>query len=192
MDDWTYPYPDVEVPDTQPPLLHEDGRVMEPRRARAQQAEADAEFSPVDFGSTDVNAPELATPKDQENKAGADVLSAAQDYMGKRMDNGENGCVEAVTNIGAFEHIARRIRDAGHIRQICRIGQRVKVHDRMAARHRQPHDGRADEPGGGSGVEGLVAASRQVRSAKEIRISAIPFLNSESIALQSSPVSPCE
>ena len=40
MDDWTYPYTDAEVPDTQPPLLHEDGRVMEPRRARAQQAEA--------------------------------------------------------------------------------------------------------------------------------------------------------
>ena len=40
MDDWTYPYPDVEVPDTQPPLLHEDWRVMEARRARAQQAEA--------------------------------------------------------------------------------------------------------------------------------------------------------
>ena len=68
---------------------------------RAQQAEADAEFSPVDFGSTDVNAPELATPKDQENKAGADVLSAAQGYIGKHMDNGENGCAEAVTKIGA-------------------------------------------------------------------------------------------
>ena len=40
MDDWTYAHADAEVPDTQPPLLHEDGRVMEPRRARAQQAEA--------------------------------------------------------------------------------------------------------------------------------------------------------
>ena len=40
MDDWTYPYPDVEVPDTQPPLLFEDGRVMEARLARAQKAEA--------------------------------------------------------------------------------------------------------------------------------------------------------
>lgn len=40
MDDWTDPYPDVEVPDTQPPLLFEDGRVMEPSRTRAQQAEA--------------------------------------------------------------------------------------------------------------------------------------------------------
>lgn len=40
MDDWTYPYPDVDVPDTQPPLLFEDGRVMEVRLARAQQAEA--------------------------------------------------------------------------------------------------------------------------------------------------------
>jgi len=40
MDDWTYAHADAEVPDTQPPLLHEDGRVMETRRARAQQAEA--------------------------------------------------------------------------------------------------------------------------------------------------------
>ena len=40
MDDGTYPYPDVDVPDTQPPLLFEDRRVMEARRSRAQQAEA--------------------------------------------------------------------------------------------------------------------------------------------------------
>ena len=40
MDDWTYPYQDVDVPDTQSPLLFEDGRVMEARLARAQQAEA--------------------------------------------------------------------------------------------------------------------------------------------------------
>ena len=40
MDDWTYAHADAEVPDTQPPLLDEDGRVMEARRARAQQAEA--------------------------------------------------------------------------------------------------------------------------------------------------------
>lgn len=40
MDDWTYPYADVEVLDTQPPLLNEDGRVLEARRARAQRAEA--------------------------------------------------------------------------------------------------------------------------------------------------------
>ena len=40
MDDRTYPYSDVEPLDTQPPLLFEDGRVMEARRARAQQAEA--------------------------------------------------------------------------------------------------------------------------------------------------------
>lgn len=40
MDDWTYAHADAEVPDTQPPLLHEDGRAMEARRARAQQAEA--------------------------------------------------------------------------------------------------------------------------------------------------------
>ena len=40
MDDSTYPSQDVDVPDTQPPLLNEDGRLMEARRARAQQAEA--------------------------------------------------------------------------------------------------------------------------------------------------------
>lgn len=40
MDDCTYPYPDVDEPDTQPTLLFEDGRVMEVRLARAQQAEA--------------------------------------------------------------------------------------------------------------------------------------------------------
>ena len=33
--------------------------------------------------------------------AGANVMDAAQDFMGKRMDNGANGCVEAVTKIGA-------------------------------------------------------------------------------------------
>ena len=40
MDDWTYAQVDADGPDTQPPLLAEDGRVMEARRARAQQAEA--------------------------------------------------------------------------------------------------------------------------------------------------------
>lgn len=40
MDDWPYPYPDVDPRESQPPLLHEDWRVMEARRARAQQAEA--------------------------------------------------------------------------------------------------------------------------------------------------------
>lgn len=40
MDDWTYAHADAEAPDTQPPLLDEDGRAMEARRARAQQAEA--------------------------------------------------------------------------------------------------------------------------------------------------------
>lgn len=40
MDDWTYPDQDVDVPDTQPPLQFETGRVMEARRARAQRAEA--------------------------------------------------------------------------------------------------------------------------------------------------------
>lgn len=40
MDDWTYVHADAEVPDTQPTLLFEDGRVMEVRLARAQRAEA--------------------------------------------------------------------------------------------------------------------------------------------------------
>ena len=40
MDDWTYPYPDVDPRDTQPTLLDQDRRVMEARRARAQRAEA--------------------------------------------------------------------------------------------------------------------------------------------------------
>lgn len=41
MDDWTHHSTDVvEVPDTQPPLLNEDGSVMEARHTRAQQAEA--------------------------------------------------------------------------------------------------------------------------------------------------------
>lgn len=40
MDDWTYTYPDVDPPDTQPTLLFEDGRVIEARRPRALQAEA--------------------------------------------------------------------------------------------------------------------------------------------------------
>ena len=40
MDERTYPYSDVEPLDTQPPLLFEDGRVMEVRLARAQRAEA--------------------------------------------------------------------------------------------------------------------------------------------------------
>ena len=40
MDDQTDPYPDVDGPDTQPPLLHEGRRVTEARCARAQQAEA--------------------------------------------------------------------------------------------------------------------------------------------------------
>ena len=40
MDDWTYTYPDVDPPETQPRLLFEDGRVIEARRPRALQAEA--------------------------------------------------------------------------------------------------------------------------------------------------------
>ena len=40
MDDWTYPYPDVDVPDTQLSLLNQDELAIEARRAHAQQAEA--------------------------------------------------------------------------------------------------------------------------------------------------------
>ena len=40
MDDCTYPYPDVDEPDTQSTLLNQDGLAIEARRARAQQAEA--------------------------------------------------------------------------------------------------------------------------------------------------------
>ena len=43
MDDQTDPYPDVDLPDTQPALpalLNQDWRVVEVRLARAQQAEA--------------------------------------------------------------------------------------------------------------------------------------------------------
>lgn len=40
MDDWTYPYPDADAPDTQPALLDQDERVRAIRRVRAQQVEA--------------------------------------------------------------------------------------------------------------------------------------------------------
>lgn len=40
MDDWTYAYPDVDVPDSQPPLLNEDGLAIGASHTRAQQAEA--------------------------------------------------------------------------------------------------------------------------------------------------------
>ena len=40
MDDWTYPYPDVDPPFSQPRLLDRDGRAIEDRDARAGQAEA--------------------------------------------------------------------------------------------------------------------------------------------------------
>lgn len=70
MDDWTHHSTDVDVPDTQPPLLFEDGRVMEARRVRPQRAEAArvgelAQAQAVDvFGSpvdADVPLP-FATP----------------------------------------------------------------------------------------------------------------------------------
>ena len=40
MDDWTYPYPDVDPPDWQPTLLDQDRRAIEDRRLRARQSEA--------------------------------------------------------------------------------------------------------------------------------------------------------
>lgn len=40
MDDWTYPYPDVKPPDSQPTLLDQDRRAIENRHVRARQAEA--------------------------------------------------------------------------------------------------------------------------------------------------------
>lgn len=40
MDDWTYAYPDVDVPDSQPPLLNEDGLAIGALHTRAQQVEA--------------------------------------------------------------------------------------------------------------------------------------------------------
>lgn len=63
MDDWTYPYPDVDVPDTQPPLLNEDGRVMEARRVRPQQFEA-ARVAELELMGVphDVRDPRLDTP----------------------------------------------------------------------------------------------------------------------------------
>lgn len=46
MDDWTYPYPDVDPPESQPTLLDQDRRAIEDRHVRARQAEAarDAEL----------------------------------------------------------------------------------------------------------------------------------------------------
>lgn len=40
MEDWTYTYPDVDPPDTQPTLLLGDRHAMDAGLARAQQAEA--------------------------------------------------------------------------------------------------------------------------------------------------------
>lgn len=40
MDDWTYPYPDIDPPDTRSALLDQEWRGIEARRVRAQQAEA--------------------------------------------------------------------------------------------------------------------------------------------------------
>ena len=40
MDDWTYPYPDVDPPESQPTLLDQDRRAIEDRHVRDRQAEA--------------------------------------------------------------------------------------------------------------------------------------------------------
>ncbi|MBK8463963.1 MAG: hypothetical protein IPL36_13425 [Nigerium sp.] len=62
MDDWTYPYPDADAPDSQPALLDQDWRVRETRRVRAQQVEAAgvAELELMDVPH-DVRDPRLDT-----------------------------------------------------------------------------------------------------------------------------------
>ena len=40
MDDWPYPYPDVDPPESQLTLLDQDRRAIEDRHVRARQAEA--------------------------------------------------------------------------------------------------------------------------------------------------------
>lgn len=40
MDDWTYPYPDVDPPESQPMLSDQDRRAIEDRHVRAKLAEA--------------------------------------------------------------------------------------------------------------------------------------------------------
>ena len=62
MDDWTYHSADVEVSDTPPPLLNEDGRVMEARRTRAHEAEA-ARVAELEQAQAEADVPPLsATP----------------------------------------------------------------------------------------------------------------------------------
>ena len=73
MDDWTYHSPAFDVPDTQSPLLFEDGRVMEARRTRAQQAEAArvAELGQTQAVNVDGYQAEAGVPLPFEAPAGA-------------------------------------------------------------------------------------------------------------------------
>ena len=49
----------------------------------------------------DANITQGNQPNGAKAGAGVNVMDAAQDFMGQHMDNGANGCVEAVTKIGA-------------------------------------------------------------------------------------------
>lgn len=40
MDDWTYPHPDADAPDSQPALLDQDWRLIEASRVSAQHLDA--------------------------------------------------------------------------------------------------------------------------------------------------------
>ena len=51
-----------------------------------------------------------------------------------------------VADIGLFKRIGVRARNRSDILKAGRIGQRVKVHHLMPARHGQPHHGGADKP----------------------------------------------
>ena len=46
MDDWTYRYPYVDVPDMQPTLLNQEWLVMEARRVRARLRRAHDRLRP--------------------------------------------------------------------------------------------------------------------------------------------------
>ncbi|MGN8831191.1 MuF-C-terminal domain-containing protein [Selenomonas montiformis] len=54
----------------------------------------------IRLGNPDADVSSDATDGAKDG-AGTNVMDAAQDFMGERMENGENGCVEAVTKIGA-------------------------------------------------------------------------------------------
>ena len=54
----------------------------------------------LDMPSGNIDVPNPNVGNSGKN-SGTNVMEAAQGFMGKRMDNGANGCVEAVTKIGA-------------------------------------------------------------------------------------------